>query len=144
MEQAGISERRRSPIGIAGPLRRTAFVAIAVLAFGLAVTPAAAAGPPDCALRLAVERVHATGDPVVIHISGLTGVGGIDIFISWRNRTDEFHLFLVPGITEFDFVYPMTVPGEEPPPALDPGRYRVHATDVACEVRTGFRVSRSS
>lgn len=118
------------------------YLAVAALAVLLLTAgPSAAARPLACTLRLETDAVHASGEPVVIHVSGLTGVGGIDIFISWRNRTDEAHLFLVPGITAFDFVYPVAFPGEEPP-RLEPGRYRVHATDVACEARTGFRVTR--
>lgn len=122
-------------------MKRLKLVALAVTAVLLAATPAAGARPPDCTLHLEVDRVQISGEAVVIHLSGLTGFGGIDIFITWRNRTDEAHLFLVPGITEFDFVYPMAFPGEDPP-VLEPGRYRVHATDIACEVRNGFRVTR--
>lgn len=122
-------------------MKRTKLIALAVTTLLLLASPAAAARPPECTLRLDVDRTYATDEPVVIHVSGLTGVGGIDIFITWRNRTDEAHLFLVPGITEFDFTYPMALPGEELP-SLSPGRYRVHATDIACEVRTGFRVLR--
>lgn len=121
-------------------MRRTTLAALATMTLLLTATPAAAARP-DCSLRLDVDAVYASGEPVVLHVSGLTGVGGIDIFVSWRNRTDEFHLFLVPGITEFDFVYPLALPEEEPP-ALEPGRYRVHADDIACEARAGFRVTR--
>jgi hypothetical protein len=122
-------------------MTRLKLIGLALTLLLASAAPVAAARPPDCTLRLDVERVHQVGEPVVIHVSGLTGKGGIDIFISWRNRTDEAHLFLVPGITEFDFVYPLAFPGEDPP-LLDPGRYRVHATDIACEVRTGFRVVR--
>lgn len=126
-------------------MRRTRIAAItALLALLALTTPAAAKPASECRLQLDVASVHAYGDTVVLHVSGLTGVGGIDIFTSWRNRTDEAHLFLVPGITEFDFVYPLpSIPGEEPEPPLEPGRYRVHAHDgTGCEARAGFRVSR--
>lgn len=115
----------------------------AILAVLTVTSPTSGAAPSECGLRLDVDPVHAYGDTVVIHVSGLTGVGGIDIFTSWRNRTEEDHLFLVPGITEFDYIYrAWSVPGEPPPPPLEPGHYRVHATDIACEVHTSFRVTR--
>jgi hypothetical protein len=120
--------------------RRMSGVLALLTALLIIATPAAAAPPSACGLSLQVDPVHTSGERVVLHVSGLTGVGGIDIFISRRNRTDEFHLFLVPGITEFDFVYPLVLPGEEPL-TLDAGRYRIHATDIVCEVRTGFRVA---
>jgi hypothetical protein len=125
-------------------MRRMRFAVLAGLFALIIAAPVSAAPPPDCALRLDVDRVHAYGDTVVLHVSGLTGVGGIDIFTSWRNRTEEAHLFLIPGITEFDFVYRAWGPPEEPPPPpLEPGTYRVHAVDVTgCEVRTSFRVTR--
>lgn len=122
-------------------MTRTMLIALAVTTLLLSASPVAATRPPECTLRLELDRTYTAGEPVIMHVSGLTGVGGIDIFVTWRNRTDEAHLFLVPGITEFDFIYPMSLPGEELP-LLSPGRYRVHATDIACEVRTGFRVVR--
>lgn len=125
-------------------MRRTRIAAIAALLGLLAVaTPAAAEPASECSLQLDVARVHAYGETVAIHVSGLTGVGGIDIFTSWRNRTEEDHLFLVPGITEFDYLYRFwSIPGEPPPPPLEPGHYRVHAVDIQCEVHTSFRVTR--
>jgi hypothetical protein len=120
---------------------RNAFIAgLLVL---MTASPVSAAKPSDCALRLDVERVHAYGETVAIHVTGLTGIGGIDLFTTWRNRTEEDHLFLIPGITEFDYVYrAWSVPGEPPPPPLEPGHYRVHAEDIQCEVHTTFRVTR--
>lgn len=115
----------------------------AILALGTFASPALAAPGQGCSLQLDVDPVHAYGDTVVIHVSGLTGVGGIDIFTTWRNRTEEDHLFLMPGITEFDYVYRVWyIPGEPPPPPLEPGHYRVHAEDIQCEVHTSFRVTR--
>ena len=121
--------------------RIAALVALLVL---VTATPVAAARPSTCTLTLDVAPVHEFGDTVVIHVSGLTGVGGIDIFTTWRNRVEEAHLFLIPGITEFDFIYRAWGPPEEPPPPpLEPGMYRVHAVDfTGCEVHTLFRVTR--
>ena len=100
-------------------------------------------GRRTCTLRLDVDPVNAYGETVVLHVSGMTGIGGIDNFTSWRNRTEEAHLFLVDGITEFDYLYRYwSIPGEEPPPPLEPGHYRVHATDITgCEVHARFRVT---
>lgn len=124
-------------------MKRTRSVALALVLAVLSASPVAAARPSNCSLRLDVDPVHAYGETVVIHVSGLTGVGGIDIFTTWRNRTEEDHLFLVPGITEFDYIYrAWSVPGEPPPPPLEPGHYRVHAEDIACEVHASFRVTR--
>lgn len=124
-------------------MKRTRIAALAALLTFTIATPASAARPSDCGLRLDVQPIHAYGETVVLRVSGLTGVGGIDIFTSWRNRTEEDHLFLVPGITEFDYVYrSWSVPGEPPPPPLEPGHYRVHAVDIQCEVHTSFRVRR--
>lgn len=115
----------------------------ALLALVTVASPALGARRTGCALELDVDPLHAYGETVVIHVSGLTGVGGIDIFTSWRNRTEEDHLFLVPGITEFEYTYrAWSVPGEPPPAPLEPGNYRVHAADIACEVHTRFRVTR--
>lgn len=123
-------------------MMRGRFVALAALLVLLSAAPAAAARPSNCSLQLDVDPVNAYGETVVIHVSGLTGVGGIDIFTTWRNRTEEDHLFLVPGITEFDYIYrAWSVPGEPPPPPLEPGTYRVHAEDIQCEVHTRFRVT---
>ncbi len=123
-------------------MRRTRIAALACLLVLITATPAAAARPTDCSLQLDVDPVNAFGETVVLHVSGLTGVGGIDIFTSWRNRTEEAHLFLVPGITEFDFIYRFwAVPEEPPPPPLEPGHYRIHAVDIQCEVHTSFRVT---
>jgi hypothetical protein len=117
---------------------------LTVVALAAFATPATAARPTDCALTLDVPRTSEFGTTVVLHVSGLTGVGGIDIFTSWRNRVEEAHLFLVPGITEFDFIYRAWGPPEEPPlPPLEPGTYRVHAIDATgCEATTIFRVTR--
>ncbi len=125
-------------------MRRTHVAAFAALLGLLAVTTPAAAKPAsECSLQLDVAPVHAYGETVAIHVSGLTGVGGIDIFTTWRNRTEEAHLFLVPGITEFDYPYRFwLIPGEPPPPPLEPGHYRVHAENIQCEVHTSFRVTR--
>ena len=123
-------------------MMRGRFVALAALLVLLSAAPVAAARPSNCSLQLDVDPVNAYGETVVIHVSGLTGVGGIDIFTTWRNRTEEDHLFLVPGITEFDYIYrAWSVPGEPPPPPLEPGTYRVHAEDIQCEVHTRFRVT---
>lgn len=59
------------------------------------------------------------------------------------NRTGEAHLFLVPGLTEFDFVYRWSLPEEPPLPPLEPGHHRVHAVDAAgCEATISFHVDR--
>lgn len=124
-------------------MKRTRIAACAGLLVLITATPVAAARPSDCTLNLDVEPVHAYGETVVVQVSGLTGVGGIDIFTSWHNRAEEAHLFLIPGITEFDYVYRLwSVPGEPPPPPLEPGHYRIHAVDIQCEVHTSFRVTR--
>ena len=124
-------------------MKRARIATLAGLLVILAASPVLAAPPSDCALTLDVAPVHAYGETVVIHVSGLTGVGGIDIFTTWRNRTEEDHLFLIPGITEFDYLYRVwSVPEEPPPPPLEPGHYRVHAEDIQCEVHTSFRVLR--
>lgn len=117
---------------------------LTLVAWAAMAGPAAAGRPADCALTLEVPRTTEYGTQVVLHVSGLTGVGGIDIFTSWRNRVEEAHLFLVPGITEFDFIYRAWGPPEEPPlPPLEPGTYRVHAIDATgCEATTIFRVTR--
>lgn len=121
----------------------TRTAALAALLMVLTAAPVAAASPRTCDLRLDVDPVNAYGETVVLHVSGLTGIGGIDIFTSWRNRTEEAHLFLVEGITEFDYLYRYwSIPGEEPPPPLEPGHYRVHASDITgCEVHARFRVT---
>ena len=123
-------------------MKRLRTLALAGLLLLLSTAPAAAVRPSACALQLDVERVYEYGETVVLHVSGLTGVGGIDIFTSWRNRTDEANLFLVPGITEFDFTYGLPIPGEEPSPLVEPGLYRVHAHALDCEATTRFRVAR--
>jgi hypothetical protein len=117
---------------------------LALMLLAALAMPVAAARPADCTLTLEVPRTSAYGETVVLHVSGLTGIGGIDIFTSWRNRTEEAHLFLIPGITEFDFVYRAWGPPEEPPPPpLEPGTYRVHAVDATgCEATALFRVTR--
>ena len=123
-------------------MKRMRSAALAALVLLLATTPVAAARPSNCTLHLDVDPVHGYGETVVIHVSGLTGVGGIDIFTTWRHRTEEDHLFLMPGITEFDYIYRFwSIPGEPPPPPLAPGTYRIHAEDIQCEVHTSFRVS---
>lgn len=125
-------------------MRRGRVFALAALVMLVTAAPVGAARPADCSLQLDVDPVHAYGDTVVLHVSGLTGVGGIDIFTAWRNRTEEAHLFLVEGITDFDYLYRYwSVPGEEPLPPLEPGTYRVHAVDgTGCEVHASFRVAR--
>ncbi len=107
-----------------------------------AVTPVAAVRPAACTLQLDVPATSPYGDTVVLEVSGLTGIGGVDIFTSWRNRTEEAHLFLVPGITEFDFIYRWWAPEGEVLPPLEPGMYRGHAVDATgCEATTMFRVT---
>jgi len=124
-------------------MTRARNAAVAALIVLITAAPAAAAPPPTCGLQLDDDPVNAYGEQVVLHVSGLTGIGGIDIFTAWRNRTEEAHLFLMEGVTEFDYLYRYwSIPGEEPPPPLEPGHYRVHATDVTgCEVHTAFRVT---
>jgi hypothetical protein len=124
-------------------MRRAGLAALAGLVALITATPVAAARPSNCTLQLDVEPVNAYGETVLLHVSGLTGIGGIDIFTAWRNRTEEAHLFLVEGITEFDYLYRYwSIPGEDPEPPLEPGQYRVHAVDVTgCEVQTRFRVT---
>ena len=121
-------------------------LAAAVLLGALVVAlagPVVAVPHRDCGLQLDVPTTSDYGETVVLHVSGLTGIGGVDIFTSWRNRTEEAHLFLVPGITEFDFVYRWSPPEEEPLPPLEPGTYRVHAVDATgCEAHALFRVTR--
>ena len=124
-------------------MRRARNLGLAGLVLLLTAVPVAAARPSGCSLQLDVDPVHAYGDTVVLHVSGLTGIGGVDIFTAWRNRSEEAHLFLVEGITEFDYLYRFwSIPGEEPLSPLEPGMYRVHAVDVTgCEVHTSFRVT---
>lgn len=122
--------------------QRLASVAMAAALLAASVAPVAAARPSDCPLRLDVPRVNESGDTVGLHVSGLPGIGGIDIFTKWRNVTDEAHLFLVFGITEFDFTYQSYDP-EVPTVPLKPGMYRVHAIDAnGCEAHASFRVTR--
>lgn len=119
-----------------------ALVLSAVAAAPVAAAPVAAGGPRECTLELQVPRTMPYGQTVTLHVSGLPGFGGVDIFTSRRNVTDEAHLFLIFGITEFDWVYQSYDP-ENPSPPLEPGLYRVHATDAnGCEARTIFRVVR--
>lgn len=107
-----------------------------------AATPVAAVRPNACTLQLDVPATSPYGDAVVLEVSGLTGIGGVDIFTSWRNRTEEAHLFLVPGITQFDFIYRWWAPEGEALPPLELGTYRVHAVDATgCEATTMFRVT---
>ena len=76
-------------------MKRTRNAVLAGLLVLITATPVAAARPSDCTLQLDVDPVNAYGETVVLHVSGLTGVGGIDIFTTWRNRTEEAHLCLV-------------------------------------------------
>lgn len=125
-------------------MSRRAIAALALVAVltVAAATPVAAARPADCTLQLDVPPTSPYGETVVLEVSGLTGIGGIDIFTSWRNRTEEAHLLLVPGITEFDFMYRAWAPEGEVLPPLEPGTYRVHAVDATgCEATTMFRVT---
>jgi hypothetical protein len=127
-------------------MRRIVRALVAAAVGAVLVTAPVSAGPPEgCPLTLDVAPVHAHGETVVLHVSGLPGVGGIDIFTSWHNRVEEAHLFLMFGVTEFDFVYRAWGPPEEPPlPPLEPGRYRVHAVDATgCEATAAFRVTRT-
>lgn len=117
-------------------------IALVVALAAVSVMPVAAARPSDCPLRLDVAPTHQYGEQVVLHVSGLTGIGGIDIFTRWHNRQEEAHLFLIPGITEFDFIYRAWGPDGETLPPLEPGFYRVHANDLQCEVHASFRVVR--
>lgn len=112
----------------------------AVLLLALAA-PVAAAPPAACSLQLDVAPTSEYGEPVVLRVTGLTGVGGLDIFTQWRNRTEEEHLFLMPGVTEIEYVFRAYSP--EPLPPLEPGHYTVHAEAAfGCEAHTSFRVTR--
>jgi len=111
-----------------------------LLAGTVLVAPAVAAR--GCTLALDVPARSAYGETVVLHVSGLSGVGGIDIFTQHRRVVDEQHLFLVPGITEFDMIYRWQPEGFPPLPPLEPGHYVVHAVDAfGCVARTTFHVS---
>jgi hypothetical protein len=126
-------------------MKRLAHAGVAGLVVTLlVVAPTTAARPSDCTLDLDVAPVHEYGETVVMHVSGLPGTGGVDIFTSWRNRVEEDHLFLIAGITEFDYIYRAWGPPEEPPlPPLEPGKHRVYAVDATgCEATTTFRVTR--
>ena len=103
--------------------------------------PATAAPPAACSLQLDVPPISEYGEPVVLRVTGLTGVGGLDIFTKWRSRTEEEHLFLMPGVTEIEYVFRAYSP--EPLPPLEPGYYTVHAEAAfGCEAHTSFRVTR--
>ena len=104
----------------------------------------AAARATDCDLTLEAEKSYAYGETVAVHVSGLPGFGGVDIFTHRGRWTEEAHYFLMEGTTEFDHVYGMWGPPEqEPLPPLEPGHYVVHATSTdGCEVRTTFHVWR--
>ncbi len=116
--------------------------ALAAVTLTLAlIGPVAAGGSDDCDLTLEVDRTYAYGETVVVHVSGLPGVGGIDIYTRHGRLVDEAHYFLFPGTTEFDHTYGPTSPEEELIP-LEPGHYIVEAHAFGCDARTTFHVTR--
>jgi hypothetical protein len=112
-----------------------------LLAATALVAPVAAATPPDCSLALDVPARNAYGDTVVMHVSGLTGIGGLDVYTRRHRLVYEMHLLLVPGLTEFDFTYQWSPPELPPLPPLEPGHYVVEAVyGFGCVARTTFHV----
>lgn len=112
----------------------------------LVLTEATLAGPAaaaqsGCTLDLSVMARTAYGDEVVLHVSGLTGIGGIDVYTRHGRMVEEMHLFLVPGLTELDITYRWAPPELPPLPPLEPGHYVVHAVDAFdCAARATFHV----
>lgn len=121
----------------------SASVLAALLAATVLVAPAAAA-PHSCSLQLDVPARNAYGDTVVLHVSGLTGIGGLDIYTRRHRMVAEMHLFLVPGLTELDITYQWAPPELPPLPPLEPGHFVVEAVDAfGCVARTTFHVDRA-
>lgn len=62
-------------------MKRLAHAGVAGLVVTLlVVAPTTAARPSDCTLDLDVAPIHEYGETVVMHVSGLPGTGGVDIF----------------------------------------------------------------
>ena len=63
-------------------MTRARTAALAALIVLITAAPAAAAPPPTCGLQLDVDPVNAYGEQVVLHVSGLTGIGGIAVGVA--------------------------------------------------------------
>ena len=125
------------------------FLRLAAL-IGLSIGTIIAPGPvlasgPDCRLALDVPSRVTYGETVSIEITGLSGIGGIDFYTRHGRMVIEDHLNLVPGTTDFIYIYNWTPPSFPPLPPLEPGHYvveAVHGPD--CVARTTFHVDRPS
>ena len=114
---------------------------LAAIVAGAALAAPTAAAPSGCTLDLSAPARSAYGDSVVLHVSGLTGIGGLDVYTRHRRMVEEMHLFLVPGLTELEITYQWAPPELPPLPPLEPGHYVVHAVDAfGCVARATFHV----